>query len=275
LETLGRVYETDGWKNRKSLAHSEIMKKIIFSLYFFLVSSLFLFAETSSQEQLQEGIHAYQNNAFEKALNIFEALNQTRKSAGLFGYIGNCHIKMNHPGQGIAAYLSALKRDPNNPDLRHNLQHALSQTEDQLSLTKDSQGLTDLFLNTVRLLSVWIHRLIFIVLFCILFLVCVWYGIYKNALILGHFWILSLSLALIFQGSILFLCASDMQQRQGVVNVPVVKVRYGPSQTDTEAFLLHLGSPFEIYHREGSWAHIRLKDGKAGWLPAETFIEVQ
>ncbi len=277
------------------------MKKIFFIFYFFLISFLIFdcnqvadAAEISSQEQLQQGIQAYQQNEFEKALNIFKTLNQTINSAGLFGYIGNCYIKMNRKdssflGQGIAAYLSALKREPNNPDLRHNLQYALSQTEDQISFTAlfQGDGLRGVFLTLVRMANVSTHYFIFLVLFFLLLLLCLWYGIYKNALALGRLWIFLLSLALIFQGTALFIRASDMEQKQGVLTVPVAEVRYGPSQADTKAFLLHLGSPFEIHHTnkaagaEGTWTQIRLRDkaagtnGKVGWLPSETFVEVK
>lgn len=72
----------------------------------------------------RKAILAYQNMDYEHALELFELLNQDIQSAGLFYNAGNCYMKMNKPGLGIASYYSALSRDPLNPDIRHNISYA-------------------------------------------------------------------------------------------------------------------------------------------------------
>ncbi|MCX6358161.1 MAG: SH3 domain-containing protein, partial [Candidatus Aureabacteria bacterium] len=58
-------------------------------------------------------------------------------------------------------------------------------------------------------------------------------------------------------------------QEQAVILAKEAKVRYGPSEKDVIAFVLHEGAVVEIEHTSGDWCQISLPDGKAGWIRKE------
>jgi uncharacterized protein YgiM (DUF1202 family) len=84
-----------------------------------------------------------------------------------------------------------------------------------------------------------------------------------------------LGLFVVLDAGVLWLRYRDLNRPMGVVTAPKVRVRYGPSPDETEAFVLHEGARFRVYRRSSGWSQIRLSDGKSGWIPAQTFVPVK
>ena len=50
-------------------------------------------------------------------------------------------------------------------------------------------------------------------------------------------------------------------------------VKYAPSQTSKDAFILHEGTKVSILDALEQWCEIKLADGKRGWIPSNS-IEI-
>jgi len=249
------------------------MKRI--SSLFFLFWLFQTLGFGNSQDQLIKAVNAYQQNDFQTALNLFKELNQERETPGLFFNIGNCYIKMGKIGQGLAAYYSSLKRDPADPNLRHNLKYAKSLTKDQLPDEEEVTEIKDVFFSLVRHFSLSSHRLLFAFFFLLFLVILGYYRTERQSESEGKILIAVFSALLLIQGAVLSLRYSMDQQKEGVIIVPEVKVKYGPGMTDTTAFLLHEGARFQIPSRIGEWVQIQISNDKVGWIPLNSFEEIK
>lgn len=241
--------------------------RILFVLIALLNGSEFLFAEDSVSKvvSLDTALAAYKEGRFEQALGEFTQLNRSVESAGLYYNMANCHMKMGKTGFAIACYLSALKRDATDPDILHNLNYARAQTKDRLSEDK-TIGFWDVVLNLVRHFTLRQHQILFLFFYLLAFTLLIsGYALNKKWRGLEGILILVLSCA-ILQSIFLYISFKDYSRVQGVVIVEKTSLRYGPSQTDTEAFELHEGAEFQVFNRMGGWYQARISDGKVGWI---------
>jgi len=231
--------------------------------------------EPSRRSQFDQAVEAYRNNQFEQALEGFVKANKTADSAGLYFNIGNCHIKMGNLGQAMSAYYSALSRDPANPNIRHNLEFARSLMRDQIVEDTDIRGIMDVVRNLIRRVSLKAHQILFCALYLMIFgLTGISLLIHRSAFrYKGSIGVLVVMLFL--QGVALSMRVAETHRKMGVVSAKEMKVRYGPSYNDTEAFVLHEGMRFVIHRKSGRWIQIELADGKVGWAPEELTVRIR
>ena len=232
-----------------------------------------LFASTSPEETLGKAVLAYQQTHFQEALTLFESLNEKANSFGLFYNIGNCYMKTGKIGQALSAYLSAQKRNPYDPDLLHNLNYARSQVP-EASREEAPSGISGVLVNLVSHGSLRFHQKFFLFILTALVLAITYLTLkrgfdWKNGLFL------SLLACLALEGGALFLRNREFSRKTGVVISQAASVRYGPSITDTSAFILKEGSEFEIFQEQAGWVQIRCGEGKTGWISSDQFSWVK
>ena len=61
--------------------------------------------------------------------------------------------------------------------------------------------------------------------------------------------------------------SEELNYKNGVVIEQAVTVKLSPDDKSTDAFVLHEGIKVRLEDKVNDWVHIRLKDGKVGWLP--------
>jgi len=175
-------------------------------------------------------------------------------------------------GQGIGAYYSALKRSPNNAEIKHNLVYAASFTGANALMSQSERGLKSIFINIIRHFSLRRHQIGFLFLFVIFGFIYTYFVVRKKSLFQRN-WLLGLMLVfLILDASTLKISHNDSKRTEGVVILQNASVRYGPSLDDTEAFLLPEGTLLGIRSDSGEWSQIQLYDGKVGWLQKQDFV---
>ena len=231
--------------------------------------------DLSGKQLLDNAVKEYGAGDYSAALSDFEKLCDGLNSPGIFYNIGNCHIKMGKTGLAIAAYYSALRRDPLNPDIIHNLKYAKSLTKDKLPDEDEISGISDVLTNLVRHFSLKAHQRIFLGLYLIFMAFLIYSGIIRNDLKNRKGMGIVLGALLLLEGMALWERYGDLKLPSGVVTTAQVSVRYGPGNSETEAFVLHEGAKFDIYNNSGNWSQVRLLDGKSGWIPNDQFVIIK
>jgi len=213
------------------------------------------------------GVAAYQNGDYETAIDAFSTLVDSGiQNAELFYNLGNAFLKNNDIGHAVLWYQRALKLNPTEPDLKFNLDYALSLTKDQKAET--ALPLSRIFFfwkyqlsaNTVQWAAITLNLIFWLLLACSL--------LWKNKGLRQTAY-LSLVFVLIFTSTALYNYYESTYRPQAVILPSEVSIRSGLSDTATELFVLHAGTKVRIQGKQADHVRIYFADGKIGWLKKE------
>ncbi|MBK7872798.1 MAG: tetratricopeptide repeat protein [Saprospiraceae bacterium] len=252
-------------------------KRRLLAISIILLLSITARAATPSAQQLQRANKAYQAGDFAEALTQYEALvEEGYRSEALYYNLANSYYRTNKIGKAILFYERALMLDPNDSDIRHNLQVAQSHLQDEIEalptffLTKWINNLTLEFAT-----NTW----------TILALISLWVGIAGLAV-----WILSkvrrtkkigftAGVILISLSFIAFAIANyrsqlDQDSRRAVVMQPKVALHSAPDTQSTVVIEVHEGITVSLLDKIGEWYKVSLPNGEEGWLPQNSFERI-
>ena len=206
---------------------------------------------------------------YRKAIDAYEALVRGGCRNGKLHYnLGNACFRINDLSHAILNYRRALQLMPGDSYVRENLKYARSRVLDKIETSGKSalaHGLffwhydTSLKWRTVAAIACYI--LIWVLLIA--------------AVVTRRRWlrwpiIAAIALAVAIGTS----CAIENWSRghnlEGVITAEQTTVRKGNGISYEPQFStpLHSGTEFSVIEVRGTWYHIRLADGKAGWIPA-------
>jgi tetratricopeptide (TPR) repeat protein len=230
-------------------------------------------ADTSYPDSLwNAGVAAYSASDYATAVADWEGIVDTGlMSRELYFNLGNAYFKTEEIAHAILWYERALRLDPSDADVRHNLEYARTLTQDRID------EVPEFFLKT------WRKNL------CYLLPANAW-AILGLVLLAG-----TLALALLyllgstsgrrrlgFFGGIVLLLLTlvcwdfSRTQRQeaerqdmAIVMRPVASVKSSPSEDSAkDLFILHEGTRVRILDNVSGYANIELADGRQGWIPS-------
>ena len=213
------------------------------------------------------GVTAYQNNEFDVAIAAFSAIADNGvENAELFYNLGNAYLKNDQLGPAVLWYERALKLDPTDPDLKFNLDYALS-------LTQDQKGEAPVPLS--RIFFFWKYQLSAdtIIWSAVILNLCFWL-----LLISGHIWrrrnlqriaYAALILVLVFVSTALYNYYETSYRPEAIILPAEVSIRSGLSDDATELFVLHAGTKVRIAKEQGAHVRIHFAEGKIGWVKQE------
>jgi len=225
--------------------------------------------EGDPRELFARANRLYEAGNYEGALGAYDALvRRGFRSGNLYYNLGNTHFKLDNKGKAILFYKKALKLKPRDQDLKSNLEYALSLIEDKIEprprswLVEGWSGAVGYFtLNELIASAAWAYWLL-----CAVLIIFIYVRPWRTFL-------LRISGALLLVFAVMVAGAFSRAWLEGheeaVIIAKKAKVRYGPSDKDVAAFVLHEGAVAEIEHRKGDWYQVSLPDGKAGWLEKE------
>ncbi len=245
-------------------------RRIFFFLLIFLAGSA---AADEATTYFVQGNKAYEAGDFAGAIASYEKIIDLKKENWqLYFNLGNAYFRSNDIGKAVLNYERALKLAPENEDVQFNLEMALLQTTDRIPTPPKEAWLLALEkLFYVPSFSLLLY--LSLVLYATFLLV--WALRYLFPLITGlpfyRFLLTTVFIAFILSGSIFSLRWYDqVTKKYGVIVQPAVKVTSSPTAEATEIFVLHAGTKFQIQEETANWLRIRLRDGKTGWISAET-----
>ncbi len=248
------------------------MKKILALTLLFLSASS-LQAENSLNSFFYEGNRLYSEGKYKEATEQYEFLLQKEKeSPALYYNLGNSHYKMGEKGKALVAYKRALRLNPRDQELRYNLRLVQSQLKDQIT-PQPKNRLTQSYWNLVDSVSLFEWNILFFSFYFLIFiLLAVYLLISSKRKILFRLVTFAASFALVVSACFAGKTVKNAQ-RVAIVLSQEVQARYGPSENDAAAFLLHEGAQCRLLTVQNSWVQIRLADGKIAWLPKQA-IEI-
>ncbi len=229
-----------------------------------------------SQVTKSDGDSAYIRSDYATAIQIYEQLLEEGEAAEIYYNLGNSYYKIDDIAHAIINYERALLLQPDNADIRANLEIARAKTIDKII------AVPQIFFVS------WIHSLInclsadgwaklAIVVF-ILFLLGLSLYFFSKRIGLKK---IGLASALLFLCIVIVFNLFASQQKSKLINrnraivvSPSVTVRSTPSESGTGLFILHEGCKVEIKDNSmQEWKEITLEDGKVGWIPLNS-IEI-
>ena len=194
----------------------------------------------------------------------------------LYYNLANAYFKADSLGKAILYYNKALRINPSQEDLVHNLAFAEARTKDKVA------EMPEFFLNG------WIRSV-------------------RNTLSCTAWSVLSLvSLALLLAFLLLFLLASAIKVRkagffgalaalvlgivvtsfaissrnnmlehdEAIVMASAISIKSSPDSSATDLFVLHEGTKVRIVAEIDEWREVTLADGKKGWVEAKNIEEI-
>ncbi len=253
------------------------MRKFIFSLIVCIAGMTYCAAAPSAapkpaaregdpRELFARANRLYESGNYAEALSAYDALvRKGFRGGNLYYNLGNTYFKLDDKGHAILFYEKARKLNPRDQDVASNLEYALSLIEDKIEpwprswiLERWSMAVGYFTLGEIvssAAITYWI--------LCAVLAIFLYVRSWRRPLVrvAGA---LVIVLAVFVGGAVSRVWMAG--QEGAVILSKEAKVRYGPSDKDVTAFVLHEGAVVEIENRKGDWCQVSLPDGKAGWV---------
>lgn len=228
------------------------------------------FLQASDTRSFEEANAKYQAGDFEKAASLYEAALQSDQcSAAVYFNLGNTFFRLHNLGKALVAYERALSAAPRDRDLLWNTAILRSVLHDRIEESSGNQSLT--WLKHVAKPFTMDEIAISLTAFLILFLVVAFFNfILPSSKKYSQGVLLLIFLAIL--GAILFLIVRwmDVKDPWVVVLDKEVSARYGPSETETNAFVIHEGAKVKVLDESKGWVYIYLNNKESGWIPKKS-----
>ncbi|MEE4114380.1 MAG: tetratricopeptide repeat protein [Desulfobacteraceae bacterium] len=219
---------------------------------------------TQDARTFMDGTEAYLKGDWPAAITAFESLADSGVDNGkLFYDLGNAYLKNDDLGRALLWYERALKRIPDDPDLRFNYDYALTLTKDERG-QKESPLLRILFFwkyqlspSTVRWLAIFLNGALWIALSVL---------IIRKKRLLRPAVILVAAATLLFSATAIYNYVEAIHVRYAVILPEQVAVRSGFTDSATQLFVLHAGTRVRITRQTDTHLLIRYTADKIGWV---------
>lgn len=228
------------------------------------------------KEKFLEASEAYKTGAYETALDLFLEVDSAAEGSAINYNLGNVYFKLNNLPESILHYERALKFEPTNEDVRHNLKVVNALIVDRIESIPQSK------------LTLWWQEFKFsigpsgwswiaISLAFIAVLMALTYSLSgnKNTKRTGFFGAL-ICLALML--SSLLLASQALTHREqsthGIIFSDKVDVRSEPRSESTQVFVLHAGTKVRLISKDGEWFNVEIASGSKGWVQLGDLTEI-
>ena len=245
------------------------MKKLLFILFAIAVS----FVSANAAEHcsgIENGAKAYNEGDFERAIDEWRTcVDNGTENADLYYNLANAYFRNGKLGFAIYYYKSALRLDPSNDDILHNLKYAQAMTRDKVEEDGEENPLLAGLFKAHHALSLKAQMFTLLGLFWLMAFIAIARrisrsGRAKNVLIgtlfvfSGIFCIITMS-----AGYKIFVAETEIV---GVVTAKDADVTSAPSEKAQTLNTLSEGTTFEVLSEQGSFAEIRLGEKVRGFV---------
>ncbi len=239
-------------------------------LIIFVLFTGFTYSQSFNQTWVDAN-KAYNNKEYDTAISLYDSIAKTNNiSAELLYNLGNAYYKTNQLGLAILHYEKALKINPNDENIQHNLEFCNQLIIDKTDPSATSPITTLLFSNG----SKNYYAAVVSILFALITLTCCVYIIRSfNKKVFYTSLGLSVILALIFVGLAIKQHQVFSNQSDAIIIDLTANVKTEPNQESSIAFILHEGSKVEITEQHENWSKITFNKKNVGWIDNST-IEI-
>ncbi len=226
---------------------------------------------SEANTKFDSGVALFKENQLDSAITLWNSIEG--ESVALHYNLGNAWYQKGELGKSILHYEKALKLNPKDEEVLHNLSVVKNKRIDAIEELPEPvvSRAIHLLVGTLSA-NGWI-KTSFVVLFSSLFVFAIFLIGKQNKK--RHF--LTFILLGLFGASLYamgFLRHHLIDSKQYGVVIPAnVYIKNGPSDKEKDAFILHEGTTLEIQQKEDNWLRIKLSDGKIGWVKKDA-VEV-
>lgn len=233
-------------------------KAILAALLFLFVSGL---RADEAATLFNDANKLFEQGKFSEASIAYEKLIDSGSiSAPVYFNSGNAFYKSGQLGRAIAAYRSAEKLSPRDPDVRANLRFVRDQAGGATrSATRWENPIGRLTLDEWTIVTATAMSLWFLLLAFRQFRFGSRKSFRGGLIILG---LASIALVLCLGAAI----RQEILGKSAVVTVPEAVVRRGPLEESQSAFTLRDGAEISVIDQKGDWLHIVDAAKRTGWL---------
>ena len=255
------------------------MKKILFAVIITLAFIGGLYAQEGPRGLAsiwKSAEDAYATGDFKGAVEQYESLvSSGASSSSLFYNLGNSYYRRGEIGKAILNYERALKLDPSDQDVKHNLEMARTHTLDKIDDVP--QFILFSWVRGVKnSLSSNAWAVLSLVLLAVGLALMLLYRFSSRSSSRRLFFIIAMIVFLLTMISFLFSLSLARQatgEDSAVVVENIGSVKSAPSAGGNNIFVLHEGTKVNILEKVQDWCRIEISDGRQGWIKASD-IEV-
>ncbi len=220
---------------------------------------------------------AYANDDYIGAEGYYNAiLSRDVHSADLYYNLGNVHYKKGEIGASLLNYYRALRLDPSDRDIRHNIEVVRAKTADnieqvpQLFIIEWSEWIgSRLSCMEWSILSL----IFFTIIFAFLLIYLLAEGLRNRRV---GFWggVIFLILFVLTTRYALISRSELINPSEAIIMRSSLSVNSSPSGASTELFILHEGTKVQILSSHDTWSEIMIDDGKKGWVESSKIEQI-
>jgi tetratricopeptide (TPR) repeat protein len=248
------------------------MKKIVYFLgiLFFSVPLFSANLTDTLNSWMNEANIAYQNKNYSKAISLYENISdRSFESSILYYNLGNAYYKNEDLSHAILNYERALKLDPSNEDIIHNIAFVNQKLEDNIEMVPEL-FITRWYKSISSLFSFEQWAILSIISFGILLLSIIGFLLIRNIWVRYFSFGLQIMSIIILIFSILFSIHTNNimnDQKDAIVMKSVIVGKSMPNETGNDLFVVHEGLKVQITDQLNEWYEIKLPNGEKGWVP--------
>lgn len=240
----------------------------------FAVSATLFFAQSAFAANtcpgIDAGTKAYNEKDYERAIDEWRScVDNGIQDADLYYNLGNAYFRNAKLGFAIFYYKSALRLNPNDADIQHNLAYAQAMTKDKVEEDDEENPLLAGLYKAHHALSLKVQLFILLGLFWLIVLAAVGNRISlsekrKNVFMGAIFALTAVaSVIVISAGYKIFLAETEVS---GVVTAADADVTSAPDNKAQTLNTLSEGTSFEVLSQQGAFVEIRLGEKVKGFV---------
>ncbi|MGZ3902947.1 MAG: tetratricopeptide repeat protein [Bacteroidia bacterium] len=221
---------------------------------------------------VENAADAYSKQEYKKAIEIYESIVAGGEaSAPLYYNLGNAYYKDNQLGKAIYYYELAKKINPNDEDIKNNLQLANSKLIDKIE-TKENffAGAIKSGLYTLLSTNGWARLNIVSLVFALgsffVFIISENLLLKRSGFLLGALF----TVTFLVSFGIGYASLRNLNKKsQAVVTAQVVQVMNAPTTHAKPKFSLHEGTKLNVLSTNDEWTSVQLANGNEGWIKTQ------
>jgi tetratricopeptide (TPR) repeat protein len=254
------------------------MKRIQKHILLVMLMAVSFYASAVNPDSLMmRANRAYEYQQYDTAINLYQqVLKQGLVSPRLYFNLGDAYFRKKDMPSAILYFEKAKKLDPNNEDIRYNLNLANTMIPDKI------EKVPEMFLkrwwnyfyemfdaNTWAVLSI-ISFALFVLLVGI-FIFSRQRSIRKLSFFAGLLFLLaSLATFGLASQKVYYL----KHHTEAIIFTPTITAKSSPTPNSVDLFVIHQGTKVRLLDEVDGWEKIRLQNGSIGWLPKDSMKEI-
>lgn len=247
------------------------MKKILHLVSIFILLSPVHAATIQDTVEiwLNEGNSFYQQKKYSEAIDSYQkVIDKNFESATLYYNLGNAYFKNEENGKALLWYERALKFDPSNEDIQHNIAFVNQKLEDKIDVLPEL--LLTRWYNTIASSMTSNQWATFSIIAFIIILLSI-----LTFLLVRIPWIKSSSIFVLFFSLLFFIFSILFSYRnstisekhpEAIILKSVINGKSTPNESGIDLFVIHEGLKVKITDQLNDWVEIKLPNGEKGWI---------